>query len=132
MTDEYIEDAPQEYEGAATPMDPIPVVDMSERRTPELASTNTWTIPVAGTGQPVQILTRTERRFKAKLFITALGGATAVVFNPVIDRVQGASPQGASYLAVGSLPDWESVQPLYAIAVGGTGATVAVQDERYL
>src|SRR5215472_3326138 len=135
----YVEDQPQVYEGAAWAQEPIPVTMESERRTPELCSTMTWTIPQAGVGQPVQILQRTIHRFKAKLTITSTtGGATVqVVFSNILDRVQGASPQGAAYTPAAvnaqdfSLPDWESQQPCYAICIGGT-ATVAVQDERFL
>jgi|SRR5215472_18882297 len=118
--------------------EPIPVHDMSERRTPELVGCMTWQIPQSGVGQPVQILQRAITRFKAKLTITSTTGgpSTQVVFSNVIDRLQGTSPQGCAYTPAAvnaqdfSLPDWESQQPCYAIAVGGT-ATVAVQDERY-
>jgi hypothetical protein len=207
----YVEDEPQEYLGAAVPLEPILVQNVTERRTPELCSTMTWPVGTAGTGQPVQILQRTERRFKAKITINSLTGplttvntpavpastvaqynnnnqtvavtvtggtvsAIAVngvttgltsgtvfvpangtitltytvapvwawagtqsspgvmVFSQLIDRVQGAVPQGATYsptVMPFSLPDWESVQPLYVICTSGTG-TVSVQDERFL
>jgi hypothetical protein len=99
----------------------------------------TWAIPQSGVGQPVQILQRTLRRFKAKITITGTTGGpgTLVVFSNVIDRLQGASPQGCAYSPAAvnaadfTIPDWESQQPCYCIAVGGT-ATVAVQDERFL
>jgi hypothetical protein len=135
--DGYIEDAPQLYEGAVSPMEPIPVVEMSERRTPELASTMTWSIPATGgNNQPVQILQRTDHRFKAKVTIANLNGASSVLFSNTITTLQGtiaSIPAGvATYQAVGNLPDWESQQPLYAIAIGGAGAIVSVIDERYL
>ena len=130
MSEGYVEDAPQsygveQYEGQA-----IPVTIETNNAAPEYGACMTWTIPQAGTGQPIQILTRRLRRFKAKLIVTTLSGATSVVFNSVIDRVQGAVPQGLTVTAVGFLPDWESQQPLYAIAIGGT-ATITILDESY-
>jgi hypothetical protein len=133
MSEQYIEDQPQVYEGNAWEGQPIPVHDVSERRTPDLVSTMTWQIPTAGTGQPVQILQRTTKRFKAKITVNSLT-AGGIVFSQLIDRVQGSSPQGATYSPTVFpcfLPDWESVQPLYAICLTGT-ATVSVQDERFL
>jgi len=137
MTDtyqQYVGGQEEVYEqGDVWQGEPIPVTNMSERRTPELASTMTWAIPQAGVGLPVQILQRTVHRFKAKLTINSLSGG-GMVFSNVIDRLQGASVQGATYSPTAfpfSLPDWESQQPLYAICTTGTG-TVSVQDERFL
>src|SRR5215469_6644698 len=116
----YVEDAPQVYEGGTWPGEPIRVQDVTERRTPELVSTMTWQIPVSGVGQPVQLLQRTERRFKAKITINSLTGGGAVVFSQLIDRVQLTPPQGTTYSPTVfpfNLPDWESVQPLYAIVI---------------
>src|SRR5215472_3788435 len=129
---EYIEDQPEEPEGKDVLLQPVPVVDISERHTPELSSCMTWSIPQNTTGQPVQILQRTIKRFKAKITITALGGATSVVFSQTLPNIQAIPPVGCAYTAVGTLPDWESQQPLYVTAVGGGPASVAVQDERYL
>lgn len=108
----------------------VPVVEISERAAPEYGACMTWVIPAAGVGQPVQILTRRRKRSKAKLLLVQLTGATAVVVNAVIDRVQGTSPQGFTIMAVGPFPDWESQQPLYAIAIGGT-ALISLWDESY-
>ena len=135
--DEYVEDEPQVYEGAATPLEPIPVIDQSERHTPELASCMTWSIPATGgTNQPVQILQRTQHRFKAKITIANLNGASSVLFSQTLAALQGtiaSIPAGvATYQAIGSIPEWESQQPLYCIAIGGAGAIVSVIDERYL
>jgi len=127
----YIEDEPQVYEGAAYAAEPIRVVEVSQRAAPEYGACMTWPIPQTTAGTPVQILTRRLRRHKAKLTITALGGATSVVFNSVIDRLQGATPQGFTAIVVGNLPDWESQQPLYAIAIGGGPASISVLDETY-
>jgi hypothetical protein len=130
MSDGYVEDAPQSYPAESWGGQPIPVTVETDQAAPEYGACMTWTIPQAGTGQPIQILTRRLRRFKAKLIVITLSGATSVVFNSVIDRVQGAAPQGFTVTAVGFLPDWESQQPLYAIAIGGT-ATISILDESY-
>jgi hypothetical protein len=127
----YVEDEPQIYEGNAYAAEPVRVTEVSERAAPEYGSCMTWPIPQTTTGTPVLILNRRLRRHKAKLNITALGGATSVVFNSVIDRLQGATPQGYTISVVGVLPDWESQQPLYAIAVGGGPASISVIDESY-
>jgi hypothetical protein len=132
---QYIGGDPEVYEeGNAWEGEPIPVHDVSERRTPELASTMTWPIPGVGAGQPVQILQRTVHRFKAKVTVNTLAGGS-IVFSNTIDRLQGPTPQGATYTPTAFpsfLPDWESQQPLYAICTTGGTATVSVQDERYL
>lgn len=127
----YVEDEPQVYEGNAYVAEPIPVKEMTESAAPEYGACMTWPIPQTTAGTPVQILTRRLRRHKAKLIVTALGGATSVVFNSVIDRLQGATPQGFTVSVVGFLPDWESQQPLYAIAIGGGPASISVLDETY-
>lgn len=129
----YIEDEPQEYEGDVYPQQPIPVVAITENMAPEYGACMTWSVPQAGVGtnQPVQLLTRRTRRAQAKMFITALGGATSVVLNSKLDPLQGGSPQGATFLAVGRLPDWENQQPLWAIAVGGGPVTITIFDDTY-
>jgi hypothetical protein len=127
----YVEDEPQVYEGAAYAAEPIRVAEVSQRAAPEYGATMTWLIPQISAGTPVQILTRRLRRHKAKLTVTALGGATSLVFSAIIDRLQGAVPQGFTWVGTGNLPDWESQQPLYAIAVGGGPASISVIDESY-
>lgn len=130
-TSPYMEDEPQSYtDGAVWAGEPIPVTVHSSRVAPDYGACMTWVIPAAGVGQPVQILTRRLRRHKAKLLLVSLTGATSVVFNAVIDRVQGITPQGFTMIAAGPMPEWESQQPLYAIAVGGT-ALVSLWDESY-
>lgn len=134
--EQYVGGEASVYErGAATPMEPVPVKDMSERVTPQMVSCMTWQIPQIGTGQPVQILQRRIHRSKAKITVSFWGTATSIVFSPKLDTVQGATPQGCQYFPIAAasqfLPDWENQKPLYAIAIGGTGALVAVQDEAY-
>jgi len=134
---EYTGEDPGRYElGAVTEVEPVPVHDISERRTPEQVSCMTWNIPQAGIGQPVQILQRRRLRYKAKITLVSMGGATSVVFSPKLDTVQGSSPQGCTYspgagIQDSFLPDWESQKPCYAIAIGGGPAIVSVQDEAY-
>lgn len=135
--DQYTGGDPEIYEaGAADAIEPIPVVNMSERRTPESVSCMTWSIPQAGTGTPVQILQRRPHRHKAKITIVTAGGATGVVFSPKLDTVQGTNPQGALYVTPAAnvnafLPDWEAQKPLYAIAIGGGPVLISVQDEAF-
>jgi hypothetical protein len=62
---------------------------------------------------------------------TALTTTTGtIMLNSKLDPLQGASPQGFTVAVTGSLPDWETQQPLYAIGIGGTGA-ISVWDEAY-
>jgi hypothetical protein len=126
----YEEDEPQVYEGATHLEQPIPVVSVTENFCAEFGACMTWPVGQAGVAPPTQILTRRTRRSQAKITITALSGATSVVFNSKLDPLTNPTPTGATYLAAGRLPDWESQQPLYAIAIGGT-ATVVIQDETY-
>jgi hypothetical protein len=130
VSEGYIEDAPQSYGGESYQGQAIPVTIETDNAAPEYGGCLTWVVPQAGVGTPIPIFNRRLRRFKGKLSVVALGGATSVVFNSVIDRLQGATPQGYTVLAVGALPDWESQQPLYAIGVGGT-PTVSCIDESY-
>jgi len=127
----YTEEEPQVYEGAAYEAQPVPVYSLTEDYAPEYGACMTWSVPQTTAGTPVPLLNRRTRRAQAKLFITALGGATSVVLNSKLDPLQGASPQGMAFSAVGRLPDWENQQPLYAIAVGGGPVTIAVLDESY-
>jgi hypothetical protein len=133
MTDEWVEDEPQVY-------DPHMVVNVhvassdvpfaaTQRRTPDFASTMNWTVTQQGQGRPTQILTRRLKRYKAKVTITAMGGATSVVMNSKEDQLSSMN-QGILFTATGPIPDWESAQPLYAIGVGGQ-PTINVIDETY-
>jgi hypothetical protein len=126
----YMQDAPQEYDGESYLGEPIPTFNLSEDAAPEYGACMTWTIPQAGIGTPVQIFQRRIRRHKGKMILTTITGATGIVINSKIDPLQGASPQGATLVTIGNLPDWESQQPLYAIAIGGT-AVIACWDEAY-
>jgi hypothetical protein len=131
MTDispEYIEDSQQEYDSEVWPAEQPPAYKTTVRRPPEFGSCMTWAVPQVGIGTPVQILQRQAGRFKAKLIVTNAG--TSIVFNSKLDPLQGANPQGFTVTAIGALPDWESQQPLYAIATGA-GGSVSVWDETY-
>lgn len=133
---EYIGGEPAIYEaGGAQPIEPVPVIDLATRRTPEKVSCMTWPIPQSTVGTPVQILQRRLRRYKAKITIVSVNPVTTtVLFNSKLDPLQGSNPQGATYspgtIVDSFLPDWETEQPCYCIAVGGT-AVVTVQDEAY-
>jgi hypothetical protein len=128
----YMEDEPQHYDGETWEAEPIPVKEITERAAPEYGACMTWSIPQAGIGSnlPVQIFQRRLRRNKGKLTITALNGATSVVFNSNLNALT-SNQQGAAFTAAGNLPDWESQQPLYAFAIGGGPASVACWDEAY-
>lgn len=130
MSEGYVEDAPQTYEGTAYLEQPVRVTVETENAAPEYGGCMTWPVPQAGVGTPIPVFNRRLRRHKGKLSVITLTGATSVVFNSVIDRLQGSTPQGYTITAVGPLPDWESQQPLYAIAIGGT-ALVSCIDESY-
>jgi hypothetical protein len=133
--EEYVEDAIQDWQDTESSIrytgPPIPVVNLSRREAPEFGSTMTWSVPQSGIGQPVQILTRRIRRYKAKILVAALGGATSVMFNSNLDRLSLGVMQGFTVIIVGLIPDWESQQPLYAVAIGGGPATISVIDESY-
>jgi len=121
----YTEDEPWEERGALWLAEKP---SLAGRMRPEHSSCMTWAVPQVGVGQPVQILQRQPTRFKAKLVVTNAG--TSLIFNNRLDPLQGATPQGFTINAVGSLPDWESQQPLYVIGTG-TGGSVSVWDEIY-
>lgn len=132
MSQDYVEDESQSYAGDAYQVEPIPVVNVTQRQTPEKASCMTWAIPQTGQGTPVQVLQRRERRFKAKAIITFPGAGT-VTINSRQDGV--ANNQGYTITVpnagIFSLPDWETEQPLWAIA-SISGCTFAVIDESFM
>lgn len=58
-------------------------------------------------------------------------GSGSIVINSKLDPLQGASPQGATYSVLNTqFLEWDSQQPIYAIAIGGI-ATISVVDEAY-
>jgi hypothetical protein len=63
------------------------------------------------------------------LSVNTTTGST-IVFNSKLDPLTNPTPTGFNISSTGPLPDWESQQPLYAIAIGGT-AVVSVIDESY-
>lgn len=74
--DEYVEDAPQVYDGP-----PIPVhitsgshTDYTERLAPDFGSAGTFVLQLAGSAQPVQVLQRRYRRNKARVLVMAMTG----------------------------------------------------------
>jgi hypothetical protein len=129
-TESYLP-AEQEQVTEAWAGPPIPVVNATERLAPEYGSTMTWTIPVQGTGLPVQLLTRRIRRHKAKIGINFTVAGT-VILNSNLDHLS----TGQGYVIVVpsagwfQFSDWESQQPLYAIATVA-GITASVVDETH-
>lgn len=110
---------------------PIITKNITENFAPEYGSCMTWTVPQSGLNPSVMILTRRIRRTTGAVSIISLTGATAVIFNSKQDSLNGANPQGATFIAIGTrVIEWENQQPLYAIAIGGT-AQVTVIDESY-
>jgi hypothetical protein len=74
--DEYVEDAPQVYDGP-----PIPVhitsgshTDYTERLAPDFGSAGTFVLQLAGAAQPVQVLQRRYRRNKARVLVMSMSG----------------------------------------------------------
>lgn len=117
------------HEESPWPAQPLPIVNATEEAAPEFGACMTWNIPQSGVGQPVQVLQRRVRRSKARLTLVSVAGATAIVINSKLDPLASIQ-QGATYATVGNLPTWESQQPLYVIAIGGT-AILSVIDEAY-
>lgn len=136
MSDSYVEPSIERVGGSeweAEPVEPLVIKDVGKREAPQYGACMTWNIPQSGIGanQPVSILQRRRTRSKGSVSIVALTGATAVMFNAKMDPLTGLNPQGATFVAIGTrVLEWESQQPLYAIAIGGT-ATVTVIDEAY-
>lgn len=115
--------------------------DMNERVAAEVAAHMTWTIPEAGTALAILICPHLYKRFKAQMQVCIAEGATttAIVLNSKQDMLNNSNPQGsfwyppavnASGNTVYDLPPYESMQRLYAIAVGGT-AIITVMDQSY-
>jgi hypothetical protein len=126
----FIEDEPQDYTGELHTWPAEAPSSGQHRAPPEFGSCMTWVIPQVGQGQPVQILQRQPQRFKAKWIVAGPAGNVGVVLNSKLDPLQGASPQGITITVQGSQPDWESQQPLYAIATTA-GVTISIWDETY-
>lgn len=67
----------------------------------------------------------------SQIVITLANAAASIIINSKLDPLQGANPQGFTIPAgfAGNI-EWESQQPCYAIAIGGT-ANLSVTDEAY-
>lgn len=112
---------------------PLEVVDVSEFTVHSPEVCNPVTYPIAQNGTvpvPTQLLQRSTRRRKARLYIDALaGGATSIIYNSKPDSLTGPNPQGGTIVAVPRQIEWENQQPLYACAIGGGPVNCTVQDE---
>lgn len=110
---------------------PIPVVMMQENAAPEFGSCMTWVVPVQGVGQPLQIAQRRVKRSECKIQFNFTQPGTIIV-NSKLEGV--ANGQGYVFTTpvagLFTMPDWESQQPIYAIA-SVTGITALVLDESY-
>lgn len=115
----------------------VRVIDtLTQRVAPQYAGCMTYPIAQNGAAGPTgmqqvtQLLQRRVHRYKAQFQIT-LGAATSIVFNSKPDPLTATPPQGFSVGVGQTLPEWESQQPLYATAIGGANASVAVMDQAY-
>lgn len=110
---------------------PVAVFNSEERLAPEYGSCMTWQLPVQGTNGAIPVLNRRLRRHKAKWFINFPGAGT-VILNSNIDHTNQGVGYTVTVAAAGIFvgPDWESQQPLYALATI-TGVTFSVIDESY-
>ena len=131
MSEGYIEDTPQIYEGEGWAGAPVPVTFDTEETAPEYSSNMTYIIPQFGVNPCIQILTRRIRRTKAYVEVN-FTVAGSVIFNSKIDSL--SVPQGYTVAVpvagLYRLPDWESQQPLYVIATVA-GLTCSVIDQSY-
>lgn len=76
------------------PVDVRVVDDVTDTRSeaPEFGGTSTFTLPVAGTAQPVQLLQRRRLRYKARVYIVSFNGITG---NTLINEGNTASGPAA-------------------------------------
>lgn len=102
-----------QHEDNPWPAEPLPVVSVEQREAPQYGSCMTWTIPAAGVGQPVQILQRRTKRYKAKVSIVSLPAILTTITAPAVPATGVAqqnlnaspvqvviSPNGATITAV--------------------------------
>jgi hypothetical protein len=112
----YTEEGPQEYTGAATAMQPVPVYSLTEDNAPEYGSCMTWPIPIAGSNQPIQILPRRIRRSKAKIYPLWAGTLPSVTAN----NGTGAVSPGANQVLVSATLPAGTWSINWIIGIGGT------------
>jgi hypothetical protein len=120
--------------GQQFPVVPVKVMfNENERVPPEFVSCMTWPIPVAGVNSPLQIMPRSQTRYKAKWMITFPAAGT-VWLNNTQAPLSGASPQGYTVTVAAAinfpLPDYEAQQAMSAVA-SIPGVTISVFDELY-
>jgi len=113
---EYYEETPPDIEDRETnpwPSQPLRVVSATQEEAPQYGSCMTWTVPQAGTGQPVQILQRRLRRNEARLYLVSLPTITTLIAAPAVPA-SGV----AQYNNTG--------QPVTVTVTGGTVTGIAV------
>jgi len=129
--EDYEEDEPQEYEGGTHLEQPVRVVSVTENYAPEYASCMTWPIPVQGIGQPLLIAPRRIRRSECKVQLNFTVAGTVILNSNLQGVMNGQGLQIVMPVAgLYTAPDWESQQPLYAIA-SIAGISAIVLDESY-
>jgi hypothetical protein len=120
-TSEYIEDAPQTYNGPAIPVYMDPKFASVEKVAPDFGSTGTFQLQLAGAAQPVQILQRRERRNKARVLVMSLGGTSPA--NSASISANGApvtSPGIGAVLATAVAPLAGTYNANWQVILGGT------------
>lgn len=120
-----------QYEGPK-PIDVRVVYTESENVAAEFTALQTWPVPLAGSGQPVQVCPHRYHRYKAKFTLT-VPAATTLYLATKPDPLNVAVPSVFQY-AIGpgqSVPDYEGQQPLYAVFTGTGPVNISVMDMSY-
>jgi hypothetical protein len=121
--DEYVEDAPQVYDGP-----PIPVhitsgshTDYTERLAPDFGSAGTFVLQLAGQAQPVQILQRRYRRNKARVLVMSMGGtAPGSAASIAANGAPATSPGANQVITTGTVPQAGTYTVNWDVILGGT------------
>ena len=145
MSEGYIEDQP-EYWDAETGEDEtygdndypqiphalVEVVGQGQRVAPEFNPWSSFSIPLAGSASPIQILQRRYHRYKAK-FTPNIPAATTLYFanTPQVLMAPAIPSTVAAFITGQNIPDYDGMQPLYAVYTGTGPVTITVLDESY-
>jgi len=121
--DEYIEDAPQVYDGP-----PIPVhitsgshTDYTERLAPDFGSAGTFVLQLAGSAQPVQVLQRRYRRNKARVLVMSMGGtAPGNAASIAANGAPATSPGANQVITTTTVPQAGTYTVNWDAILGGT------------
>lgn len=107
----------------------------NENLPPGFASFMTYPIGQVNVSSPTQLLQRREHRFKAKYFLNFPAAGTITLNSKQEPLSKDASPQGFAVTVAAAtqnfaMPDYDSSQPLFAIA-SIAGCTIAIIDESF-